>query len=136
MPIPARGKRPNQRGMAVAARSSADCAYASIAPRVRKLNLESPRSRFSTGVTSRDPKFRSVMPRISASSSETVARPSRWIESGDSVSPLVQHLVQLLDHDAHVALRRRIAQPQPLALIRHLARDVEGNRLPPGEGLR
>src|SRR5437660_1346469 len=94
MTMPARGKRPNQRGMTVAARSSAACAYASIASRVRKLNLESPRSRFSIGVTSRDPKLRSVMPRISASS------------------------------------------PEPLALIRHLARDVEGNRLPAGEGLR
>src|SRR5256885_9728392 len=64
MTMPARGKRPNQRGMTVAARSSAACAYASIASRVRKLNLESPRSRFSIGVTSRDPKLRSVMPRI------------------------------------------------------------------------
>src|SRR6059058_4474687 len=208
MTTPARGRTPNQRGIASWARSNAASANVSIASRDRNAYLESLRSRLSTGVTSRDPKLRSAIARISASSSATVARPSRWIESGEreprrrlnrspitrrtvgirrnadhlprprqvllgeelpvlpyrrhdgvrdeatqlvaesgrgiaqrrtiqrrSIDPLVQQLVELLDHDTDVPLRRGVAQSQPLALVRHLARDVHRHLPPPREGL-
>src|SRR2546422_6925981 len=56
MTTPARGRTPNQRGIASWARSSAASANASIASRDRKAYLESLRRRLSTGVTSRDPR--------------------------------------------------------------------------------
>src|SRR3989441_5341116 len=43
--------------------------------------------------------------------------------------------VELRQHDSHVRLGRRVADPEPLALIRRLGRDVAGDGAPAGERL-
>ena len=89
----ARGRRPNQAGIAALARSTAARAASSIALRERNVKAGSLRNRASSVPTSRVRNDRPAMARIRPSSAATVAIPSRCSESGDRSSPVVARML-------------------------------------------